>query len=137
MVDVMEASSIQFAAAARVLGDAARSQGLCAPSFRSPPRLAVDRTVRRQGKAMATVAVRVRGRPWLAVLADLVDGVVAANQLTGAEAAHCRTELWAAVERNDLARRAEPDSEPRSRRGGPTTTVDREPGWRKRHTQAA
>ncbi len=125
----MEASSIQFAAAARVLADAARNQGLVAPSFRSPPRVAADRTVRGQGSESATVAVRVRGRPWLAVLADLIDGVVVANELTGTDAAQCRSALWGAVEQNDLA--ARPSSPGRS------TTVDATPGWRKRHTQAA
>jgi hypothetical protein len=129
MGGVMEASSIQFAAAARVLGDAARSEGWLAPSFRSPPRVAADRTVRGQGSAAATVAVRVRGRPWLAVLADLIDGVVVANGLDGPDAARCRTALWSAVEQNDLAVR------PAATERG--STVDATPGWRKRHTQAA
>lgn len=129
MVGVMEASSIQFAAAARVLGDAARRQRLVAPSFRSPPRVAADRTVRGQGSDAVTVAVRVKGRPWLAVLADLVDGVVFANQLTGAEAAACRTALWGAIEQSDLATRSPVE--------GRSTTVGSAPGWRKRHTQAA
>ena len=129
MAGVMEASSIQFAAAARVLADAARSRGWVAPSFRSPPRVAADRTVRGQGSVSATVAVRVRGRPWLAVLADMIDGVVVSNDLRGSDAALCRTALWGAVEQNDLA--ARPCSTERS------TTVDATPGWRKRHTQAA
>lgn len=99
----MEATSIRFAAAARCLGQAARSRGLRAPGFRSPPRVAgAERTLRRGRGGSATVAVVVRGRPWPAVLADLVDGVVAANRLEGARAERTRTELWAALEAEGL-----------------------------------
>jgi hypothetical protein len=140
MGDVMKSSSIPFTSAARVLGDTARSLGLFAPSFRSPPRVSADRTVRGQGTSDAMVAVRVKGRPWLAVLADLVDGIIVANALGPADAARCRTALWAAVEENDLAgvgpRRDEHPPGP-GRRTGPATTVAGTPGWRNRQTQAA
>lgn len=132
----MEATSIEFAAAARVLGDAARSQGLVAPSFRSPPRLQADRTIRRAG-ATGTVAVRVRGRPWLAVLADLVEGVVVVNRLRGNDADRCRTELWAAIEQHGVAHRREPAPARKPAAAGRPSTVDPTPGWRKRQTQAA
>lgn len=109
----MEATSLRFSAAARTLGLVARRQGLTVPGFRSPPRLAeVDRTLRRRADGGATVAVRLKGRPWVAVLADMIDGVVAANGLVGAEAAGIRTRLWAAVE-GDTAR-AEPARPPRA-----------------------
>ena len=89
MVD-MEATSLRFSAAARTLGLVARRQGLTVPGFRSPPRLSeVDRTLRRRADGGATVAVRLKGRPWVAVLADMIDGVIAANALQGAEAATC------------------------------------------------
>jgi hypothetical protein len=39
----------------------------------------------------------LRGRPWPAVLADLVEGVVAANRLSGPAADQARAALWAAV----------------------------------------
>lgn len=69
------------------------------PGFRSPPRLAgVDRSLRRRHDGSATIAVVLRGRPWPAVLADLVEGVVVANRLTGPEADRARSALWAAVE---------------------------------------
>ena len=92
------ATTYQFARAARVLAQEARRLGLAAPSFRCPPRLAgANRTVRRRaGSTM--VAVRVRGRPWVAVLGDLVEGVVVANALTGVEADRARTSLWRVVE---------------------------------------
>jgi hypothetical protein len=107
----MEATSLRFAAAARTLGLVARRQGLEVPGFRSPPRLAeVDRSLRRRADGAVMVSVRLRGRPWVAVLADMIDGVVAANRLHGAAAARARTRLWAAVE-NDTGR-AEPSRPP-------------------------
>jgi len=112
MVD-MEATSLRFSAAARTLGHAARRQGLAVPGFRSPPRLAeVDRSLRRRADGGATVAVRLRGRPWVAVLADMIDGVLATNGLEGAEAARVRTHLWSAVE-GDTGR-SEPARPPRA-----------------------
>ena len=95
----MEATSLRFSAAARTLGLVARRQGLAVPGFRSPPRLTeVDRTLRRRADGGATVAVRLKGRPWVAVLADMIDGIVVANGLDGAEAARVRTLLWCSVE---------------------------------------
>jgi hypothetical protein len=44
------------------------------------------------------VSVRLRQRPWVAVLADMIDGVIAANRLSGAPADTVRTALWQAVE---------------------------------------
>ena len=84
MIGAMEpATTTRFALAARVLAQAARGLGLRAPSFRSPPRLVgADRTLlTRAGRP--TVAVRVRGRAWVPVLSDMVEGVVAANGLVG------------------------------------------------------
>jgi hypothetical protein len=92
------ASTFQFARAARALAGEARRLGLAAPSFRCPPRLAgVNRTLRRRGQSVV-VAVRVRGRPWVAVLGDLVEGIIVANRLTGAEADRIRAALWCAAE---------------------------------------
>ena len=91
------ATTIRFAVAARVLAAQARSRGLDAPGFRSPPRLAgADRTLRRRSTG-ASVAVRVRGRPWAAVAADMIEGVVAANRLVGPEADALPAALWEAV----------------------------------------
>lgn len=95
----MEVTSLHFAAAARTLGDAARQRGLKVPAFRSPPRLpGADRTIRRRFGPSPTVAVRYRHRPWNAVLADLIEGVVVANDLHGPAADACRTALWAALD---------------------------------------
>lgn len=102
-MSAMEASSLRFAAAARSLGEVARAGGLTVPSFRSPPRLdGVDRTLKRQvdagGVESVTVSVRIKGRPWVSVLADMIDGVIAANRIEGPTAGAARTVMWAAVE---------------------------------------
>ena len=94
----MESPSIRFAAAVRALTIEARRAGLVVPSFRSPPRLAgVDRSLRRRNGGGATVAVVVRERPWAAVLADMVDGVIATNRLSGPAADRARARLWVAL----------------------------------------
>jgi hypothetical protein len=95
----MEATSLRFAAAARLLGQVSRRRGLDVPSFRSPPRLqGADRSLRRHASGTATVSVRLRGRPWSAVVGDMIEGVVAANRLVGPAADRTRTALWGAIE---------------------------------------
>jgi hypothetical protein len=87
----------RFAHAARTLAREARRRGLVAPSYRCPPGLVgADRTVRRRPGG-AVVAVRIRGRPWPAVLADMIEGVVVVNGLTPPLATRVRTELWELV----------------------------------------
>ena len=94
----MQSPSLRFAAAVRTLAIGARRHGMAMPGFRSPPRLVgVTRSLRRRPDGGTTIAVVVRGRPWPAVLADMVDGVVAANRLTGAAADRARARLWHAV----------------------------------------
>jgi hypothetical protein len=90
----MSTSTVQFAHAARTLSREARRRGLVGPSFRCPPRLrGVDRTLRRRAGG-AVVAVRLRDRPWPVVLGDMIEGVVAANDLPPPAATRLRTELW-------------------------------------------
>jgi hypothetical protein len=45
-----------------------------------------------------TVAIQLKGRPWSAVVADMIEGVVAANGLAGAKADRARAALWLAVD---------------------------------------
>lgn len=91
------ASTVDFASAARTLTREARRRGLIGPSFRCPPRLVgVDRTLRRHGDR-AVVSVRLRGRPWVAVLADMIEGVVVANRLQPPHADRLRNDLWEAT----------------------------------------
>jgi hypothetical protein len=90
-------TSLDFAHAARVLGREARRRGLVAPSFRCPPRIVgVDRSLRRY-PAGAVVAVQLKGRPWMAVLGDMIEGVVVANRLQPPHADRLRNELWKVV----------------------------------------
>ena len=94
----MEPTSVRFANVVRTLAAASRAAGLRAPSFRSPPRVhGAARTVRRRADGSTTVAVAVKGRPWAAVLADLVEGVVVANELAGPAAERARAAMWTAV----------------------------------------
>ena len=52
--------------------------------------------MRRSGD-FATVAVRVKGRPLVAVVADMIEGVVVANRLHPPVADRLRRELWDVV----------------------------------------
>jgi hypothetical protein len=90
-------TALDFAAAARAIGRAARRRGLVAPSFRCPPRVPeVDRTLRRHAVG-AVVSVRTAGRAWPAVVSDMIEGVVVTNQLAPPLADRVRTELWHAA----------------------------------------
>lgn len=94
---VMESTSVRFAGAARDLGRSARLCGLTPPAFTSPPRRSdVSRTIRRRSNGV-TVAVALRGRPWPAVLSDMIEGILVANNATGVQADQVRAALWMAV----------------------------------------
>ncbi len=56
----------------------------------------MQRTLRRHASG-AVVAVQVRGRPWGAVVSDMIEGVVVANRLVSPAADRLRTELWEAI----------------------------------------
>jgi len=88
----------QFASAARIIASQAHRHGLHPPGFRSPPRIVgVDRSLRRFNNRVV-VSVLLRGRPFVAVLADMIEGVVVANELAGRNAENARTFLWSSVE---------------------------------------
>lgn len=92
------ATGVGFSVAARRLADEARRRGLVVPGFRSPPRLAgARRTLRRLPGSAPLVSVERRGRLAADVVVDMIDGVVAANGLTGTAAEVLRNELHAAV----------------------------------------
>lgn len=94
MVGMEQSTTAPFAHAARTLTAEARRRGLVGPSFRCPPRLlGIDRTLRRRPGGVV-VAVRVKGRPWPAVLGDMIEGVVVANSLPTSQATRLRTDLW-------------------------------------------
>jgi hypothetical protein len=90
-------SSIDFAHAARTIGREVRRRGLVAPGFRCPPRIAgVDRSLRRTGNG-AVVAVQLKGRPWAAIVGDMIEGVIVTNQLPPPRSDRLRAELWQAL----------------------------------------
>jgi hypothetical protein len=93
---MVASTSLRFSTAARTLADEARRQGLTVPGFRSPPRLpGAVRTIRRWPAGGVVVAVIIRDRPVADVVADMIDGVVAANGLSGGEADAVRSRLSA------------------------------------------
>ena len=58
----------------------------------------MKRQVDAAGVEAVTVSVRIKGRPWVSVLADMIDGVLVANHLVGPTAGAARTVMWSAVE---------------------------------------
>lgn len=91
-----EVMAVEFARLARMIGDRARQAGWLVPDFRSPPGVAgALRTLRRRSGGGVVIAVRVRGRPSSAVTGDMIEGVLAANNFHGAQAAAARSALWA------------------------------------------
>lgn len=69
------------------------------PAFRSPPRAeGLDRSIRRRRDGSVVVAVRLVDRPFAAVQADVIEGVVAANGLDGTAADRFRRAAWSALE---------------------------------------
>lgn len=93
-----ELTSVRFAAVARRLSETARQLGVDAPGFRSPPKApGVRRSIRREKDGSATVSVALRGRPGIAVVGDMIDGIVSAAALSGVEAGAVRDDLWSAA----------------------------------------
>lgn len=106
-----DARSLRFAEAVQDLRAVARGQGWRVPSFRSPPGVpGVMRTLRRRPDGSFVVAVVLHDRPWADVLADLVEGVVAANAMRGGEAKRCRAALWSACGAKEVMPHALPDA---------------------------
>ena len=99
MMVAVGSRSLRFADTARLLTVTVRQGGLVAPTFRSPPRvLGRDRTLRRRNDGSVAVAVRLDGRPFVAVVADMIEGVLVTNELHGPSADEWRRALWTAVE---------------------------------------
>lgn len=87
-------TSLDFAQAARLIGRECRVRGLSAPSFRSPPRIVGQlRSIRRVPPFGTVVAVAIRGRSKADVIADLIEGAIAANDLDGEVADRLRSAL--------------------------------------------
>jgi len=75
--------------------------GYATPQFRCPPPSAqYQRSIRRNNDDLS-ISIVIRGRPWLAVLADIVEGFVIANSGSGQES-EIRNILWDTIGCNDL-----------------------------------
>jgi hypothetical protein len=111
------ASAPRFSETVRAVVGLTRRRGLRPPVFRSPPGLdGIDRSIRRR-RGTVVVAVRREGRPLAAVQADVIEGVVAANDLSGADADRFRHEAWAVLRGSEAPppRRATMEPEPPAR----------------------
>jgi hypothetical protein len=101
VTSISSAPSVRFAVTARAVADGARALGLVAPAFRTPPRVpGALRTILRRPDGVV-VSVAAKGRPFGAVAADLIEGVIAANELSGSTAGEVRDQLWERAELHD------------------------------------
>ena len=74
-------ATVTFSTIVRTVAHEARRMGLVVPVFRSPPGLSdADRTICRRHDALV-VAVRVRGRPFGDIVADVVEGILVTNRI--------------------------------------------------------
>ena len=97
VIPMAQPPSLHFARTARRLGLACRAAGLQVPAFRSPPRHpGAVRSIRRFAGG-AIVAVTLQGRSEFDIEADMVDGVLSANSLTGEGARRMRSTLLGAL----------------------------------------
>ena len=94
---IESAPSVRFAIVAKTITQVVASYGCEVPGFKSPPRSSdADRTVRRQSCG-SIVAVRIKDRPFEAVIADMIEGVVLCNDMSTEKAGKLRNLLWGAV----------------------------------------
>jgi len=98
MIVGMETDPMMFSALVRVVGQEARAMGLVVPGFRSPPRLAGAVRTIRNGAGAPIIAVRLRGRAFADVAADVVEGVLVANGVPPGTDLRIRRRLLTAIE---------------------------------------
>ena len=95
-----ESYSIKFVKVVRTLERIANQRGFNVPTFRSPPPTAkFQRTVKKQPDKKLIISIVVRERPWLAVLADIIEGFVLANKPSNRES-ELRDLLWDSISSN-------------------------------------
>jgi hypothetical protein len=89
---------VRFSETVRVLAAASGAADLVVPAFVTPPHTrGSDRVVRRLPRGEFSIGVTLEGRPFAAVQADLIEGIVLVNGLAGVDAAAARRTLWAAL----------------------------------------
>lgn len=97
-----ESYSVNFVSVVRTLGRIANQREFISPSFRCPPPSAkFQRSMRNLGEGEITISIVIRERPWLAVLADIVEGFVIANKSLERES-ELRNLLWDSIASNNL-----------------------------------
>ena len=70
---------MRFSIVAKAFGQLAAQAGFVAPGFRSPPSSRqTDRGYAKHGSG-SVVAVRIKDRPFEAVIADMIEGVIVCN----------------------------------------------------------
>ena len=89
---------MMFSALVRAVGEEARKLGLVVPGYRSPPRIAGAMRTIRSGNGGPMIAVRLRGRPFADVAADVVEGVLVANAIPPGRDLRLRRRLLRAIE---------------------------------------
>lgn len=93
------ATATSFAQLALLLGEEARRLNLCAPGFRSPPRVhGVNRTLRRRAGGVPMVSIRLHGRTLEAVIADMIQGILVANDIADFRRSEVAAQLQNAVD---------------------------------------
>ena len=94
---IESAPSVRFAIVAKILTQVSARCEIEVPGFKSPPRsVELDRTVRRQSSG-SVVSVRIKDRPFEAVIGDMIEGVILCNELPIAAAGKLRNLMWSAV----------------------------------------
>jgi len=97
-----ESYSLKFVKVVRTLERIADQRGFTAPAFRCPPPSAkFQRSIKKLDDNKVTISIVIRERPWLAVLADIVEGFVIVNKLSGREP-ELRNLLWDSIASNNL-----------------------------------
>lgn len=81
--------------------------------------------MRRRPDGGMSVAVTIRDRPFVAVVADMVEGIVVANDLAGIEATRVRTALWEAVTDHEQVAIDQPSPATRDRPPAQDDSTDR------------
>ena len=100
--NMAESISIQVTKADRTLGRIADQLGYRIPPFRCPPPSAkYQRSVRKTGEENLSISIVIRGRPWLAILADIVEWFVIAKTQSWQDS-EIRNILWNCISTNAL-----------------------------------
>ena len=92
--NIESAPSVRFSMIAKAFGQLATRAGFVVPGFRSPPRSRdTDRSIRKDSSG-SVVAVRIKDRPFEAVIADMIEGVIVCNGLPATRSGALRDLLW-------------------------------------------